>query len=187
LAATSGFLQSFRGYGNLGFANVTFGNRLNNITFAGGYFMYRGGGQQNYNQVYGPIIDDQSYVSFNAPMGLPKPVQGPMFSVGGVARIGAKASFVFDSMLGLFQQRIYEEVTTTIVPVTYDPEYIPGLFSHEIVERTYNSSALFIMPGMRFQRDERRAFQFNLAGMVVSESGESFSVPFPMCTWFYRF
>jgi hypothetical protein len=43
------------------------------------------------------------------------------------------------------------------------------------------------MPGMRFQRDERKAFQFNLAGLMVSDSGDSFSTPFPMCTWFYRF
>ena len=192
LAATSGYLQSFRGYGNLGFANVTFGNRLNNITFAGGYFMYRGGGQENYNQAATVVLPTSIY-DFPEYQGLPKPVHGPMLSIGGIARIGAKASFVFDSMLGFFSHEYGElEPVQQITPPTLDPiePWIvldPGMYRHEVRMETTRSSALFIMPGMRFQRDERRAFQFNLAGMVVKDGGESISAPIPMCTWFYRF
>jgi hypothetical protein len=187
LAATSGYLQSFRGFGNLGFGNVTFGNRLNNITFAAGYFMYRGGGLENYTQATTPFEDSNFNAYYDVEQGLPKPVHGPMFSIGGIARIGAKASFVFDSMLGFFDHTYFEEQTTTIIPETYDPVFIPGLYRHSITEKSSSSSVLFIMPGMRFQRDERKAFQFNLAGLMVSDSGDSFSTPFPMCTWFYRF
>ncbi len=188
LTATSGYIQSFRGFGNLAFGNVTFGNRLYNITFAGGYFMYRGGGLDNYQEETQPIIDQNSYsYTLDAPKGLPNPVHGPMFSIGGIARIGAKASFVFDSMLGFFRHDYYTEETTTLVPEEYYPDFVPGLFSHQVTKRTSDSSVLFIMPGMRFQRDERKAFQFSLAGIMVTDGGESVSAPFPLCTWFYRF
>jgi hypothetical protein len=40
---------------------------------------------------------------------------------------------------------------------------------------------------MGFQREERMAFQFSLAGILVRDSGDTFSAPFPLCTWFYRF
>jgi len=187
LAATSGYLQSFRGYGNLGFANMTLGNRLNNVTLAAGYFMYRGGGQENYTEETEPFIDNSYSTFYTVPQGLPKPVHGPMFSLGGIARIGAKASFVFDSMLGFFEHTYYDEETITLVPEISYPTFILGLYSHRIAQKSSNSSVLFIMPGMRFQRDERKAFQFNLAGIMISDSGESISAPFPMCTWFYRF
>lgn len=187
LAATSGYLQSFRGFGNLGFGNVTFGNRLNNITFAAGYFMYRGGGMDNYTEATAPFTDNNYSAYFDVPKGLPKPVHGPMFSIGGIARIGAKASFVFDSMLGFFDHTYFEQQTVTLIPEIYNPAFTPGLYSHSITEKSSSSSVLFVMPGMRFQRDERKAFQFNLAGLMVSDSGDSFSTPFPMCTWFYRF
>ncbi len=191
LAATSGYLQSFRGYGNLAFGNVTLGNRLNNVTLAGGYFMYRGGGLGNYNQAFTTITDSYGFEDNNL-KGLPKPVHGPMFSVGGIARIGAKASFVFDSMLGFFEHEYGEITTTTISEPLYDPNspwqlISPGQYQHEVTMKKTNSSVLFIMPGMRFQRDERKAFQFSLAGIVVKDGGESISFPFPLCTWFYRF
>lgn len=192
LTATSGYIQSFRGFGNLAFANVTLGNRLNNITVAGGYFMYRGGGKENYNRPF-TVVDSADYLIGNSLMGLPKPVHGPMFSVGGIARIGAKASFVFDSMFGFFTHEYGEELPPVMIQ---EPVFNPdnpyqlisrGLFRHEIVMRKSYSRAFFIMPGMRFQRDERKAFQFSLAGIIVQDSGDSFSAPFPMCTWFYRF
>jgi hypothetical protein len=172
----------------LAFGNVTFGNRLNNVTFAGGYFMYRGGGMDNYTQETTAVRTNNNYFDYsNVPQGLPKPVQGPMLSIGGIARIGAKASFVFDSMLGFFKHEFYTEETTTIVEEQYNPDFIAGVYDHRIVKRSSNSSAMFIMPGMRFQRDERKAFQFSLAGVVIKDDGESISFPLPLCTWFYRF
>jgi hypothetical protein len=190
LTATSGYIQSFRGFGNLAFANVTLGNRLNNITVAGGYFMYRGGGRENYNQ--GFVVEDSSqFLSISPFMGLPKPVHGPMFSIGGIARIGAKASFVFDSMVGFFTHEYGEELApVTLQEPVFDEFYnivSSGYYRHEVVMRKSYSSAVFIMPGMRFQRDERKAFQFSLAGILVRDSGETISAPFPLCTWFYRF
>ena len=191
LAATSGYLQSFRGYGNLAFGNVTLGNRLNNITLAGGYFMYRGGGLENYNQAFSVVTDRQGFDE-DVSKGLPKPVHGPMISIGGIARIGAKASFVFDSMLGFFEHEYYEYNMTTISDPVYSQSspfqlLVPGQYAHTVTLEKTKSSVMFIMPGMRFQRDERKAFQFSLAGIVIEDGGESISFPFPLCTWFYRF
>ena len=45
----------------------------------------------------------------------------------------------------------------------------------------------FLMPGFRVERTEKKAFQFNLAGVSFQSEGERYSFPFPMCTWFYSF
>ena len=178
LAATSGYIQSFRGYGDLAFANVTLGNRMNNITLAGGYFMYRGGGLDNFTQAMIITSPEPYLYDLDLEKGQPKPVHGPMFSIGGIARIGAKASFVFDSMLGFFEHEVGEVQST---------ELVTGGYQHEVVMKTNNSSALFVMPGVRFQRDERKAFQFSLAGVVINDGDGDVSAPFPMCSWFSRF
>ncbi len=188
LTATSGYLQSFRGFGNLAFANMTIGNRLNNITIAAGYFAYRGGGRDNFNKAT-TFTSTNSYVDYSPYQGLPKPVHGPMISIGTIARIGSKASFVFDSMVGFFEHEYGESSVTTIREPIYSPNppYDSGEYRHDITIKKSHSTIYFIMPGMRFQREERKAFQFCLAGLVVNDSGDLVSVPFPMCTWFYRF
>ena len=178
LAATSGYIQSFRGYGDLAFANVTLGNRMNNITLAGGYFMYRGGGLNNFTQAMIITSPEPYLYDLDLEKGQPKPVHGPMFSIGGIARIGAKESFVFDSMLGFFEHEVGEVQST---------ELVTGGYQHEVVMKTNNSSALLVMPGVRFQRDERKAFQFSLAGVVINDGDGDVSAPFPMCSWFSRF
>jgi hypothetical protein len=43
---------------------------------------------------------------------------------------------------------------------------------------------LVVMPGMRFQRSETKAFQISLAGVIVPNE---VSFPLPMASWFYRF
>jgi hypothetical protein len=47
-----------------------------------------------------------------------------------------------------------------------------------------NQNILVIMPGMRFQRSESKAFQISLAGVIVPNE---VSFPLPMASWFYRF
>ncbi|MBM3427813.1 MAG: hypothetical protein FJX95_03410 [Bacteroidetes bacterium] len=74
LLMTSGYWSNFRGYGHLSFGNVTFGDRLNNLTLSAGYF------------------------SFNGPSN--NPLRGPLGSVAGSFKVGPKANFIFDSMFG---------------------------------------------------------------------------------------
>jgi hypothetical protein len=45
-------------------------------------------------------------------------------------------------------------------------------------------NVLVIMPGMRFQKNDSRAFQLSLAGVIVPNE---ISFPLPMASWFFRF
>ncbi len=190
LFGTSGYFNNFDGYGGLHFANVTYGDRKNNITFSAGYGYvsnYRGkelikpatyySTDGNYNYLYGMYPANR--------------IRGPLFSIAGIAKVGAKASFIFDSMLGTFTNSSRDNtfVFTTIQEAT-PPDYNNGLYENVVGVESNTSSnviALFLMPGMRFQTKENRAFQVSLAGVAVFYQGYNQSFPIPMCTWFYKF
>lgn len=111
-----------------------------------------------------------------------------MFSIAGIVKVGAKASFVFDSMLGLFSTETNENKTTIIQEADYSQNPIlPQISRLDVTRQKVATSLLFIMPGMRFQATDKKAFQFNLAGVSVKTQDNSFSFPLPMLTWFYGF
>ena len=91
LMGTSSYINSFRGYGGLHFGNVTFGDAKNNLTIAAGYSYLSTGGNAN----------DKS-IAYQTPK-----THGPIFSIAGITKVGVKASFIFDSMLGVFD---YNEI-----------------------------------------------------------------------------
>lgn len=197
LMGTSGYLNSFKGFGGLHFGNITIGSRMKNLTFSGGY-LYIQTGIEDVFPDEGIIYSQDSYYYSNNDNRVMEPlIQGPIFSVAGIIKVGAKASFIFDSMIGIFTQKDYSIVTTTVVEPYYNPnppyDYIPGNYKHEISHFDQTTTALFIMPGMRFQSSDRRAFQVSLAGVSAfrwknsSNNGTNDSFPFPMCTWFFRF
>jgi len=43
------------------------------------------------------------------------------------------------------------------------------------------------MPGMRFQKNENRAFQIAIAGVSAWQDGEKYTFPLPMVSWFFKF
>jgi hypothetical protein len=203
LMGSSGYLFNFRGFGGLHFANVTFGGREKNITLAGGY-LYGKTGDNSYstNATTGIFYSDQEYFSTGYNFDKTAPLtHGPIFSVAGITKVGARASFIFDSMIGVFTtpDQNVEVTTTTITAPTsgyYDPnppyQYIsgtPGWYQHNVtVSDSKNQTvALFIMPGMRFQKTDKSAFQFNLAGVSLFRNGDNFNFPIPMCSWFIKF
>lgn len=160
LIGSSGYLNNWSGYYGLHWASLTLGDRKNNVTFSGGYGYYNSGGT-DYNQQLGQ--EEPS-----------KLVQGPILSLAGIYKVGAKASFVFDSMIGYLNNETTE--------VIYEQNSITPTY-----QTSYHSTALFIMPGMRFQSNDRKAFQISLTGISVFNKFSTNSFPFPMCTWFYRF
>jgi hypothetical protein len=115
-------------------------------------------------------------------------LQGPIVSLAGIARVGAKASFIFDSMFGMFydadRYNIFGDVE--VIKEATPPNFSNGIYQQKV---TLNKQvfALFLMPGMRFQTKENKAFQVSLAGVAVFDQGENNSIPIPMCTWFYKF
>lgn len=202
LLGTSGYINSFRGFGGLHFANVTFGDRDQNFTLGAGYAYLKTGNEDYGSREPGVYLSDNAWDTYNysnsgwysEPNYLIQPlIHGPVFSMAGIRKVGSKASFVFDSMIGTFHSTDNRIVrTTTLRETVYDPEYIPGSYSHTVAGVKTTAVALFLMPGIRIQTKENRAFQVSLAGVSVIEGKgyqyrDTYSLPMPMCTWFYNF
>lgn len=190
LIGTSGYLNQFKGFGGLHFANVTLGDRKKNITFSAGYAYMKSGGQE-----YGTASEEgvryDTVMDYNAPYYYEPSIEsslvrGPIFSVAGISKVGTRASFVFDSMIGVFFDSFLSSTITTIRPYDYNLG-IAGIYKTETVLTNRKTIALFIMPGMRFQTTERKAFQVSLAGASMFRDGNARSFPMPMCSWFYKF
>jgi len=195
LIGSSGYFNNFRGFGGLHFANITFGDREHNLTFSGGYAYYKSGGEMYFPGAPGTYYSNESYYESGTTNTQLKPAtKGPVFSIAGIAKVGNRASFVFDSMIGFFSNEYYNTVTTEITAPYYDPntfEYMDGYYQHVITKNTSVKTALFIMPGMRFQSTDNTAFQVSLAGVSVfrkTQNGpNNYSFPFPMLSWFFKF
>ena len=193
LIGTTGYLNQFRGYGGLHFMNFTSGSRSKNITFSAGY-AHLMAGFEGYKPSEGITFSDSRYQV--GELTTRPTVHGPIVSIAGIAKVGAKASFVFDSMLGVFSQNSWNTRTTAITESYYDydlNQYVDGWYQHETTYYTSRTTALFIMPGMRFQKTDKKAFQVSLAGVSVFEwvdafgGANSYSFPMPMLMWFFKF
>lgn len=183
LIATSGYISNFSRFGGLHFANMTFGDRDQNLTFAGGLLHWHGGKYMlEVPGTYSQFAYDYPMESISNP-----DLVGPMFSVAGFVRIGKKASFVFDSMLGSFSRNVLSNNYQYI----YDGN--TGMSTNTITRISENRQTLafFMMPGMRINRTEKSAFQFSLAGVSVRQKingvVNTYSFPLPLCSWFYTF
>lgn len=174
LIGTSSYFNSFRGFGGLHFGNVTFGDAKKNLTLSAGYAYVSTGGDGNDNNYNGATS-----IGYQTPR-----LNGPVFSIAGITKVGVKASFIFDSMIGVFD---YNESN-----VAYNYNSISSMSTAVYTYTPGRSLAMLLMPGMRFQKSENKAFQISLAGLSVTRllgiNGEkSVTIPLPMCTWFYKF
>jgi hypothetical protein len=193
LIGTSGYFNSFEGYGGLHFANVTYGDRKNNITFSAGYG-YLSNFNRNLNNRM--LVEPGTYSSTDGYSFYYKYksystkilLQGPIISLAAIAQVGAKASFIFDSMFGMFfnADRSNRFGNVEVIKEATPPNFSNGVYQQKV---TINEEvfALFLIPGMRFQLKENKAFQVSLAGVALFDQGENNSLPIPMCTWFYKF
>lgn len=195
---TSGYLNSFRGYGGMHWGMVTYGDRMNNITFSAG-FSYLDAGMKSsksywvYPQGTYPAYEySPGQFSFDYPEGssmtknVSNLISAPIIGIGGITKIGKKASFIFDSMV-LFGKRQVNEQTVNHVydPNTGQPSYTE-ISPFLIVDK--KSTIAFLMPGMRFQTTENKAFQVALAGVLYkNNNNELRSAPIPMVSWFFKF
>jgi hypothetical protein len=196
LLGTSGYLNTFRGYGGLHWGMVTLGDRMNNITLSAG-FSYVKTGIKRYDSNYVPgtypAYSDAWGTYFASP---PTVTSGytmnptgtaTVVGIGGIAKVGKKASFIFDAMLFFAKQKRTnnQEYSNVYDPITGAPSYT---YVGPIEETVENSVIAFIMPGMRFQTKENRAFQVALAGMLIANKNEDLQAyPIPMVSWFFKF
>lgn len=177
IMGTSGYINSFNGFGGLHWGMVTFGNRRNNITLSGG-LMYLGGfGENSYYQageyiVEAPAMFQPTLASENTLF------TSPVLGIGGVMSLGSKTSLIIDAMFingsrtrtnyWVYQEKIDATRTKYTVQNKMD---------------SYATSFFYLMPGIRYQKSPDRAFQFSVAGVVFD--GESF--PLPTCSWLRKF
>lgn len=180
MMGTSGYLANFKGYGGLHWAVATYGNRLNNISFSAGYGYLKMGSEET-------IERPGTYIEPNFPSTYEREIplrRAPLISIAGIFKVGSKASFFFDSMV-LFSN---QKEIRTISSGGYDPntQSYSTIITTVKEERIFKTS-LYLMPGMRFQKNENRAFQIALAGVATFDRYDSNSFPIPMCSWFFKF
>jgi hypothetical protein len=201
LLGSVGYLNNSKGFGGLHWGMVTYGDRKNNVTLSLGY-SYLNTQESKISGVNTPGTYPVSYYNVNTGVGyVSSPyeavesvvplIKGPTIGLAGIRSIGKKASFVFDMMFN-YSQRITP--TQSIEYINFDP--ITNIPASAIVGPVGSDSNVstfinfMIMPGMRFQKNENKAFQVSLAGIIGSETKsykKEHSFPFPMCTWFYKF
>ena len=166
LLGTSGYLNTFRGFGGLHWGMATFGDEQQNVTVSLGY-SYMNPGEYN----------------------SPRLSTAPVLSFAGIKKVGKRASFFFDSMIFFGKS---ERTTYGYYPV-FNP--LTGTYYNDWTTstNTYKNTIAFFMPGMRFQSGPKSAFQFALAGVVYSERNVTDNIsdvmafPVPQCSWFIKF
>ena len=203
MLGTSGYLNQFRGYGGLHWGTLTYGDRKNNISFSAGYG-YFNSGDNIFNYEPGVYVGDSTTytntdgstsTNYNYPevpyTSEPNLIKSPIFSVAGIFQVTNKASFFFDSMLAFGKP---SRNTRTTTGGNYDWDPVTGTYLDPSVPITtviepepFSMIAIYIMPGMRFQKNENRAFQIAVAGVSVWQEGNNFTFPLPMMSWFFKF
>jgi hypothetical protein len=198
LLGTSGYFNQGKGYGGLHWGMITYGDRRNNATLSVGYGYFNPGmsntdfGQTIYtpgvytatNGIYPNIPIDGYYYSSSQ-----SNYKAPIIGLAGQAKVGKKASFIYDCMYIMASNSYKSTTGDQQITSQYD---VNGMlsqvqvadFKENITAGTSRQNVLVIMPGMRFQQSESRAFQISLAGVIVPQE---ISFPLPMASWFYRF
>jgi hypothetical protein len=180
LMGNSGYMNNMKTWGGLHYGNVTYGTPKDNITFGAGYG-YLVPGVTETEAPEGVYYTSEAYS--NAQIERPTyPAHGPIFSFAGITKVGSKASFIFDSMLGFMSLR------TTFVSTTYT-DFNTRYIVRDGIDK---ATVLVLMPGMRFQTRENSAFQISLNTIKIfnsnnNSSNEDTTFPLPSCSWFYRF
>lgn len=223
ILGSSGYLFNASGFGGLHWATITHGDRKANISFSAGY-SYVGGVSSifNRNQYYGEgaivqnydlsqpyYVDDydaeaavrNKYPGFYNNQ-VAKNVNGAaVLGLSGIAPIGQKASFIFDSMTFISKdntQNYSVEYTSTTEEFTYT-DYDSGnqttvteditFGKGELIGATSSTykATLILMPAMRFNTSYKSSFQVALAGVINIKSTGVQSFPAPMVSWLKKF
>ncbi len=184
LMGSSGYLNNFRGYGGLGFGTFTYGTHTNNVSVSAGYGFidlgsnsFFGGSRITVDNGFYPEEQYSSGDLQTSGLGIR---HSPLFQLAATKKMGGNVSFIFDSMFSI------STPTKKSLANEYDP--ITGDFQGYTVTSTKDLTTLFfIMPGLRFQKSAKNAFQIALAGCTYIKNGNIVSFPLPQCSWFFKF
>jgi hypothetical protein len=154
----------------LPFASFTIGDRRNNLTFSTGYgaIFYE---ESEYNPTN---YNSREYTDNELRF---------LVSIAGIAKITDKFSLVFDSFVSPIGP--YKTRTEWEYKGYWDNESqisVDKWEKKEITERSPNLA--LILPGIRWQIDSDRAFQFGFTGFYFDN--EFIPFPVPMVQWYRR-
>jgi hypothetical protein len=198
IAGSSGFLNSFKYYGVLGFGIGTFGTRKLNASIGLGYSHYSSfvGYELEKSGTYYADINNPNIYDYKYEIVRPGRSGGLAISAGGFAKIGKKTGFVMDFLYLNMTNKTIEN--NFVYSSTYIYDQFGNPFWPESVEVTKNENqsyathVLIVMPGIRVQGKENSAFQFNLSGVSMKFDNpnadiDRLTIPFPSFSWFYKF
>lgn len=188
LIGTSGYIYQGKGFGGLYWGMVTYGDRRSNVTLSVGYGHYYSGNDQQVtiyqpgtyqavNWTYPTIPIQERYVSKST-------WTAPIIGIAGQTKVGKRSSLIYDCMILLSQEKLskpdgYQNRET----FNSSSSNFQVSVSEFIPYKNTKQNVIIIMPGMRFQKTEEKAFQISLAGVISQEQ----SFPLPMASWFYKF
>jgi hypothetical protein len=204
IMASTGYLNQAKGYGGLHWGMATYGTRRSNATLSLGYGYFNSGfsftNQDFYYQpgTYAAVFSQGAY-SFPIPEMLTYEnevgnFKSPIIGISGIAAVSKKASFIWDVMIiGGNKRKVFDgqQVDYFYDPNTGQPSSV--VYNDPFIE--VKSTNMVFMPGMRFQKDENKAFQVTLAGIIgkreestlAETTTNNYSFPVPMLSWFYKF
>ncbi len=204
IMASSGYFNQAKGIGGLHWAMATYGTRRSNATLSLGYGYFNSGfsfsNQNTYYQpgTYAAVLNQGSYI-FPIPEMLTYEnevgnFKSPIIGISGITVVSKKASIIWDVMIiGGNKRKVFDgqQVDYFYDPFTSQPSSV--VYNDPFID--VKSTNFVIMPGMRFQKDENKAFQVTLAGVIGRREEtvnyqlnvNSYSFPIPMLSWFYKF
>jgi hypothetical protein len=204
IMASTGYLNQAKGYGGLHWGMATYGTRRSNATLSLGYGYFNSGfsfnNQDFYYQpgTYAAVFNQGAY-SFPIPEMLTYEneignFKSPIIGISGIAAVSKKASFIWDVMIiGGNKRKVFDgqQVDYFYDPNTGQPSSV--VYNDPFID--VKSTNMVFMPGMRFQKDENKAFQVTLAGIIgkrevitsTQTTTNRYSFPVPMLSWFYKF
>ena len=223
IAGSSGYLNNGKGYGVLNWLTYTYGDEKANFSFSGGYGLYDFGTRSSsgsgisvgdkysfseyevgHEYYIGPRIT--SYELGNTLPDINDDLrvddylkETAIISVAGIAPVGKKTKFIFDSMILFTKNKYGIEYTDKTVQVDYSYFEDGEIFEvtnesvtigEGTVVRDANSYAatIIFMPAMRFETASNRSFQVSLSGLVnIDDDGGVNSFPMPMISWLRQF
>lgn len=199
LVGSFGLVNAFKGYGGLYWGMLTLGDRRTNITFSAGFGHFN---DQNYTTIPVAIYQPGFYPAINGqypelPLqeviqtGGNSAFQAPILGIAAQAKISGRSSIFLDCML--FLSKDYSNYVDVYQPIERIDSYINGIYVCTGVEvspysYTFNGPGpdediFVLMPGYRFERNAKSAFQ----GSAVIAFSKEFVLPLPMFTYFYQF
>jgi hypothetical protein len=165
---------------------ITYGDRRNNATLSVGYgYMNEGNGYTYPEPVFVPgTYPNNGFGSY--------PLQGyedvsytfkanaPIIGLAGQVKVGKRASLIYDCMY--IMAKTSNRSAGQSFDYNWDTQQVT--IGEWTTAPRSKQNVLVIMPGMRFQKNDSRAFQLSLAGVIVPNE---ISFPLPMASWFFRF